>query len=76
VTDLETLSEMGRVRVLFMLYKTYYNYKWRPLQIQFNEYFAPTKHHTVCASPKQLCNISGFKLPIYIIITTDPVKEV
>jgi len=69
VTDLEILSKVGRVRVLFVVYVTYYNYKWWPLQIHFNEYFELTKHLIVSASPKQLCNISGFKLPIYIIIT-------
>jgi hypothetical protein len=69
VTDLETLSKMGGVRVLFVVYITYINYKCRPLQFQFDEYFALTKHLTDSASPKKLYNISGFQLPTYIIIT-------
>jgi hypothetical protein len=57
---------MGRVRVVFLVYITYINYKWRPLQIQFNEYFALTKHLAVSASPKQMYNICVFELLTYV----------
>ena len=33
VNDVEMLSKMGRVRVLFVVYMTYINYKYRQLQI-------------------------------------------